>query len=113
MGLIFSASCWCFYGALLFLFIQQYHISTFAGAGRDLIVIEQAIFTAGGIAVLVYLIYCGITAKWWLPFIALGAGSIGVSIVRAILNLIIPEWITSIVGWIAVPVLCFLMFYLL
>jgi len=48
---------------------------------------------------------------WWSPFVILAISAIGGGIVQGLISKIIPEFILSILGFIAIPVLGFLMFY--
>jgi len=111
MDTIFSTSAICFYLFAIFIFTQQRHLRNFKGASQTFHTLLTFFCFLGCLAGLVYLIFYGVRTMWWSPFVILAISAIGGGIVQGLISKIIPEFILSILGFIAIPVLGFLMFY--
>jgi hypothetical protein len=114
MSLIFNASTVCFYLFGVFLFTQQRHINNFRGASQVFYTVLVWNCFAAFIAAIAYLIFYGVhLSSWWAPFAILLIDTLLGASLQAFVSRIIPEWILSILGFFCMPILGFLMFYLL
>lgn len=113
MESIFNFSTLCFYAFVLFLFTQLRHIKYYNGASKRFYISLVWFNTACYIVSIVYLVMYGISTKWWCPFVIIAIGTIPGGFLQGILSKIIPEYVLSILGFITLPVLGFLMYYLM
>jgi hypothetical protein len=108
MTTIFSVPAIYFYAMTLFVFSQWRHMKYSSEKAHILLMNMVGL---GMLAGIVFLILYAIKTIWWSPFALYGILMLLCGIVQWLICLVIPEWVLSLLGFIAIPVFGFLMFY--
>jgi len=111
MSILFAVPVLYYYVLTVFVFTQQRHIKNFQGTSRAAESALLCTVALGSLAKLVFLVLYGIRVKWWAPFAIAGIDLAAGGLLQLLVSMIIPEWILSLLGFIGIPVLGFLMFY--
>jgi hypothetical protein len=98
---------YCFFG--LFVYYQQLHVKNFRGSSQIFQTILSLFAFAGMITGLVFLVIYGIKVIWWAPIVLLIL-SILSTFIGVFIEKLIGKFIISIAGFIAWPILAYLMF---
>jgi hypothetical protein len=93
----------------IFVYYQQLHVRNFMGSSKIFEFLLSIFVFAGMITALVFLVIYGIKVVWWAPFVLLSI-SILFTFIGVIIERIIGKFTMSLIGFVALPILAYLMF---